>query len=47
MERIAEKLSEIEKTARAGMRRLPGKMVRMYRYSLFTAAQFCAAGFLV
>ena len=22
------------------MRRLPGKMVRMYRYSLFTAAQF-------
>ena len=22
------------------MRRLPGKMVRMYRYSLFTAVQF-------
>ena len=29
------------------MRRLPGKMVRMYRYSLFTAAQFLHRWFSV
>ena len=29
------------------MRRLPGKMVRMYRYSLFTAAQFLRRWFSV
>ena len=29
------------------MRRLPGKMVRMYRYSLFTAAQFLRRCFSV